>query len=76
MSNTLKKTAKKLADIMMKHLSTLDPQDRTAKIEAGKRVLRSSATATADSSAGSSGRYPKGSSSAGTVRLPLAARGR
>ena len=79
MSNTLKDTAKQLANIMMTHLSTLDPKDRAAKIAAGKKVLRQSVRVAAGSSAAASDpsdKHPRGSSSAGIVRLPLAARGR
>lgn len=79
MSDTLKNTAKQLADIMMTHLSTLDPQDRSAKIAAGKKVLKGGATVKvgATSSAGvPSDKYSRGTSNVGTVRRPLAARGR
>ena len=72
MSTTLKNTAEQLADLMMKHLATLSPEEQERSIKAGQKVLKKKPKA----AAASSGRYPKGSLLGGMVRSPLAARGR
>lgn len=72
MSDTAKKTAEKLADIMIKHLSKLTPEEQKRSIEAGHAVLKKKPKA----AAAPSGSYPTSSSPAGILRSPLAARGR
>lgn len=63
--------AQKMADMMMEHLDALPEKERRDRIEEGRKVLKATKSTPA-----SSGKRSKVSSSDGTARFPLVARGR